>query len=380
MMERLEKLRSSILLRRFVSVLLWAYFVWLLTEPTVSSRWLDFPVYWEAGKKAVLGLTVYDVPGHFQFKYSPLIALLLGKIFQAFTFETASVVFQKLMLLIWFGGFLRIAKMELWGVFLIVLFFGNALRLDLALGQMNAVVFALLWTLFGSLEHKKSWRVDGVFAVLFSFAVQLKLFSLVLIPVLIFRREWRKLGLGLLFIPLLSLGGVLISHGLDFALAENARWLSSLFTSTDELLLSHTNAGLLGNAVRKLGLIAGKIIWILAGIAYVVHLWRNRDRSLEWMRNRLLLAIALFNPLVWTYWILFSIPLFMEKARSLRDECFAQKVSRNRAWLVLFATLFILVAFSAQHARWTWHGGVLGALILVFCCKEELQNPERTDS
>lgn len=371
MSDRLEKLRSSLLLRRFVSVLVWIYFVWLLTEPTITSRWLDFPVYWEAGKKAVLGLTVYDSPGHFQYKYSPLIALIFGKLFQSLSFETASVVFQKLILLVWFGGFLRIAKMELWGVFFIVLFFGNALRLDLALGQMNALVFALLWTLFGSLERRKSWRVDGIFSVLFSFAVQLKLFSFVLIPLLLFRREWRKFLLGLLFTPLFCLGGMMLFHGPEFALAENTRWLSSLFSSTDELLLSTTNVGLLGVAARAFGLTAGKVVWLLSGIAYLVHLWRNRGRSVEWMRNRLFFAIAFFNPLVWTYWILFAIPLFMEKARLFLEELKTTRSPAIRYWMSLPAVLYILVTFNSQHAKWTWQGGILTALVFVFVWKEK---------
>src|ERR1700741_64658 len=36
----------------------------------------DFKVYWVAGTKAAHHLTVYDVQGHYQFKYSPFVALL----------------------------------------------------------------------------------------------------------------------------------------------------------------------------------------------------------------------------------------------------------------------------------------------------------------
>jgi hypothetical protein len=49
--------------------------VWFLNKherPDFS----DFKVYWIAGQKAARHLTVYDVQGHYQFKYSPFVALL----------------------------------------------------------------------------------------------------------------------------------------------------------------------------------------------------------------------------------------------------------------------------------------------------------------
>jgi hypothetical protein len=80
-------------IRYLPAVLAFLYFAFLASLPALSTRWLDFPVYWDAGKKSLLGQTVYDVAGHFQFKYSPLIALLFGKLFETVTFETASFVF-----------------------------------------------------------------------------------------------------------------------------------------------------------------------------------------------------------------------------------------------------------------------------------------------
>jgi hypothetical protein len=344
-------------------VLVFAYFAFLAGLPTLTSRWLDFPVYWEAGKKALGGATVYDVVGHFQYKYSPLIALLFGKVFQGVSFESASFFFQKAVLLLWVALFLRFSKRNYRVLLVVLLFFGNALRLDLELGQINAVVLYLLVVLFEALERPSSWREDIPFGAVFSLAVQLKLFAFVLLPLLIFRREWRKLLLGFLFLPLLSIGGVALEQGWAFALAENRNWIVSLTQSTDGLLFSAPNVGALGTFGKILGPVGGTIVWLIAGAAFALYLWKNRRRSVEWFRNRLLYAIGVFNPLVWSYWILYALPLFASRMPDF-EGAFRRR-SRRARLLGGFAAFFIFVAFNGQHARWAWNGGIFAALIFL---------------
>src|SRR5262245_47754986 len=50
--------------------------LWLFFDPEHRPNFSDFSVYWVAGQKAARSLTVYDVEGHYQFKYSPFVALL----------------------------------------------------------------------------------------------------------------------------------------------------------------------------------------------------------------------------------------------------------------------------------------------------------------
>jgi hypothetical protein len=339
------------------------YFGYLALLPTVTSRWLDFTVYWEASQKALLGHTVYDVVGHFQYKYSPLIALLFGKFFQTATFEQASFFFQKAMLLLWVALFLRFARRDFRVLFVLLLFFGNALRLDLELGQINALVLYLLVLLFGAIARPRSWAEDLPFGILFSFVIQLKLFALVLVPLLLIRREWRKLGLGLFFLPLMSIGGVAIEHGLSFAISENHAWMTSLFQSTDELLLSVQNVAMLGIFSRYLGLGFGKVLWLSAGIGFCIFLWKNRERPVEWFQDWLLYGIAIFNPLVWSYWILFAISLFASRLSDFQG-AFRRRSMRSRM-IGALATLLIFAAFNGQHARWAWSGGIFLGLVLL---------------
>lgn len=343
------------------------YFALLAIASPLGSRWLDFPVYWEAGRKALDGATVYDVAGHFQYKYSPLVALLFGKIFQATSFTTASWIFQKAMLLLWARMIWQVSHGRIGVIVLFILFFGNALRLDLALGQLNALVFYFLLLLFALLEKERTLSRDLGFGFLFSFAVQLKLFSLVLLPLLIFRREWRKLAFGGLMLPVLSIGGVAANHGWEFALSENQEWLRSLATSTDELILAAQNVGLLGVLARNLpgpGLILAKGVWLTVGAGFLLYLWMHRVRSIGWFRDQLLFVIAVFNPLVWSYWILFAFPLSIRAIPGFREQ-WARSSTAIRIWIVT-SIGFVVAAFNGQHARWTWAGGILLALFLVW--------------
>lgn len=345
----------------------------------LGSRWVDFPVYWEAGQKAIEGRSVYDIAGHFQYKYSPLIALIFGGLFKPLgSFETASWVFQKSMLMIWAFLFWRLAGRRFGILLLLILFFFNALKLDLALGQINAVVLLAIYGLFQSLDHPRNSDLFGdvLFGVIFSLAVQLKLFSLVLVPVLLLLGEWRKLGIGLLLLPVFSMGGVAIFSGWDFAIGENQAWLRTLMASTDELLLDEQNVGLLGSFGKILGLFLAKGVWGLGGFAFVFLLYRWRDRSVAWIRNRAIAAIAVLNPLVWSYWILFLVPLAGEIFSS--DRFWKKHDPRRGGGGVLraFALLFVLAAFLSQHARWAWNGGIFCAIAYLVWTAAENESKE----
>jgi hypothetical protein len=350
-----------------------AFFALAITSP-LSTRWVDFPVYWEAGRKAIESQTVYDVTGHFQYKYSPLVALLFGKVFSPFSFETASWVFQKAMLALWGLLFFRFMERRMAMVFWALLFFGNALRLELALGQVNALVVYLLAQLFTSLERSDGRTVRSpravletvLFAVIFSLAVQLKLFALVLVPVLLLRREWEKLGAALCFLPAMSFGGVALHSGWDFALAENAAWVRSLMASTDGLLIDQQNVAVLGTFGKIFGLTLGKALWFGTSAAFLVYLARRRTRPVRWIRNRCFAAIAFLNPLVWSYWILFLLPLVGEILHERKLTSEDLDVRRGpRSWLLTIAVLFTFAAFVSQHAKWAWNGGIFIGMAVV---------------
>lgn len=362
--------------RHLPAVLAFGYFAALAIPPAITSRWLDFPVYWEAGKKALLGQTVYDVVGHFQYKYSPFIALLFGRFFEGIDLADAAFVFQKAMLVLWAALFVRFAKRDFRVVLVAVVFFGNALRLDLELGQINALVLTLLAMLFTSFDRPRSLKEDVPFGLIFAFAVQLKLFSLVLVPLLILRREWRKAALGLLFLPVFSIGGVALVHGWEFALSENRAWIASLTGSTEGLLVSEQNVGALGFFMKSFGFEVGRILWLLLGAGFAFFLWRNRDRTSEWFRDWLLYAVAVFNPLVWSYWILFALPLFASRQRDFEGAFRRRSVATRIGGLA--AAIFVFSAFNGQHARWAWSGGIfLGLVVLGIAASRVRAGPKR---
>src|SRR4030095_14570565 len=56
-----------------VGALLW---LWLFLQPRERPDFSDFHVCWIAGNNAQLHLTAHAVEGHYQFKYSPFVALL----------------------------------------------------------------------------------------------------------------------------------------------------------------------------------------------------------------------------------------------------------------------------------------------------------------
>jgi hypothetical protein len=286
--------------------------------------------------------------------------LLFGKLFKSLEFESASLLFQKEMLLCWIALLIRFSKWDFRVVLISILFFGNAIRLDLELGQINAFVLVSIVILFDLLERKKNLFLDLSFGLIFSLAVQMKLFALLFVPVLVFRSEWRKLGFGVLLLPLMSIGGVALAHGWSFAVSENVFWLRSLGGSTEELLRADQNVGLLGFLVRSFGLEFGKALWIVSGAGFAAYIWRNRFRPVGWMRDWLLFGVAVFNPLVWSYWILYALPLFSGLEPDF-EGAFRRR-SRLVRYSGLLAGIFVFSAFNAQHAKWAWSWGLLVGL------------------
>jgi hypothetical protein len=167
---------------------------------------------------------------------------------------------------------------------------------------------------------------------------------------------------GIIFLPVVSVGGIALFHGWDFSLAENSAWLRTLFSSTDSLLLSEQNVGLLGVLTKSVGFTVGQVVWIFAGVAFLVYLWQKRARPLDWFRDMLIYSVAIFNPLVWSYWILYALPLAGSKAPDFLG-ALRRRSPKERVFFVLTA-VFVFAAFNGQHAHWAWSGGILCALML----------------
>jgi hypothetical protein len=123
---------------------------------------------------------------------------------------------------------------------------------------------------------------------------------------------------------------------------------------------------------KLFGTTVGKVIWLASGSAFLVYLAKHQGQSADWFRNRSFAAIALLNPLVWSYWILFLVPLAGEILQDTKLDWKKLDARRNRGGPVLIftalgflAALYVLLAFASQHAKWAWNGGILLAMILV---------------
>jgi hypothetical protein len=300
----------------------------------------DFKVYWVAGGKALEHLTVYDVQGHYQYKYSPFVAWLWawphalpGQRYQWALLHYAACCSG--FLGVWFLLARVIDRARAFWLWLgLVLVFSIGLRDELKLGQANLWPFLCVlpaWFIGPRVRPRgdhgargSDWRGFAIGA-LWAFAIQWKLYALILAPVWLLRRRV-SVGVGALVFTLFSLFGVLaLVHGPEFALSENVRWLRSLTASSEELLVSQYNVstlGVLGKWGRCVGLSSRAwtyCVWLALLPAFAVPLWwaersaetRNSPFLRFWSASWAWAFIVVLNPLVWPYWLLLCLPLFL---------------------------------------------------------------------
>lgn len=327
-------------MQRLIFALCAGFVIYLFLQDPLTTRWLDFPVYYTAAQKTLAHHTVYDVTDHFQFKYSPFASLLFAWTIGPLDFSTASVVFQKTMLFLWIGFFVLSLGMslQLSELFWLFLIFANALKLDLELGQINALPLLLLLYFFKVLRRRPILAPLAL-----ALALQIKLYVAVVFLLLLFKWAWRPMVLSILFSLALALGVPALVHGSAFALSEFHAWVTTLTQSSKALLDSSQNVSIVG----VLGTTAFYILFPLA----CWGLFKVRKLSLRRQGPLYMAMVFLFNPLVWSYWVLTLVPLFGVLIRA----------PKTKTLLALF--FYAWIAFNSQHAHWAWRGGILvGAL------------------
>lgn len=306
----------------------------LFLNPSERPNFSDFHVYWVAGTKAAQHLTVYDVQGHYQFKYSPFIASVwaipthLGSAYLWSRLHYVATGIGWYALIYAFARVIdRKRALPLWAATCAV--FSVALRDELKLGQVNIWPFLLVvpaWFAGRRPAERRGFDAHGFWTgMAWGFAVQWKLYAVLLGPLWLFRRRPAVFG-GAIASTLLTLGAAMaIAHGPAFALEENLRWFQSLTASSQELLISQYNVsilGVLGKAARVIGIPFGAwayLIWIavlalgLLALAWGEQAAAESSDPLRWFwpASFIWAAIAVVNPLVWPYWQLLTLPLFM---------------------------------------------------------------------
>src|ERR1700759_4367883 len=120
-------------------------------QPDQRPDFSDFKVYWLAGTKAAVHHTVYDVQGHYQYKYSPFVALLWAipsTLLPGQRYHWAWLHYAACgcgFALLWWllARAIDPARAFTWWLFLWIVF-GVALRDELKLGQENLWPFLLV--------------------------------------------------------------------------------------------------------------------------------------------------------------------------------------------------------------------------------------------
>ncbi|HKU42189.1 MAG TPA: glycosyltransferase family 87 protein [Polyangiales bacterium] len=370
--------------------------LWLFLKHGERPNFSDFRVYWVAGGKAAKHLTVYDVQGHYQFKYSPFIALLwaLPTHFRSdYLWSRAHYIATSIgwfALLFWLAKRVdRARRWQLWAAGVAV--FAVALRDELKLGQVNLWPFLLVLPAWfaGRKAPDDRWDMRGFWiGAAWGFAVQWKLYALVFGPLWLLRRR-PAVFVGAIAVTLLTLVGALaLAHGWSFAIAENLRWVDSLTASSQTLLVSTYNVsvlGVLGKLAQQLGVPFGAwayIVWLAllaAGMAALV--WseqtaRDSSDALPWFWSASFTwaLVAVVNPLVWPYWQLLVLPLFLQY--------FARGTERSWRgdsplfWIVV--GIFAIMNWAQNYDIVHYGGGLFAVLVLIADAYRQARSREPT--
>lgn len=362
------------------ALLLWMAFYTLFQG--VDSRWVDFPVFFEAGKKAFQGLTVYDVSGHFQFKYSPFIAALFGWVFHHITFETASFYYQKLivvMWVLWIAYWVLRQGFKDYGFVLLLTMgvFFNPLKLEIQLGQTNVFVMALLVGALIFDERSKKHKIFNLVIVstFLSLAIQMKLYCALFLPLYFFKKQWMVLIFTFFIYGITNVLFLSMWQGWAFAISENINWIQSLTTSSSGLLFSHWNTSFIGFFGRVLGGQITMVLWVGAVCAYLYLLYKLRNIKIDVLYSLTLLTVVILNPLVWSYWVIFLIPFFLLGLRSYGSELRQIKTKlfvKNKMINFVFVVV-VFFSFQLQQAKLNLKYGIfLGIVCFLFLFRKFL--------
>ena len=346
----------------------------------------DFKVYWVAGEKAAEHRTVYDVQGHYQFKYSPFVALLWAPpaAFLPGTRYHWAWLNYGACGVGWLAVFYVLARfchpartlaawLSVWCVFTI------GLRDELKLGQANLWPFLLVLPAWFIRAPSKPRRpgLDALgiaVGAAWGLAVQWKLYALVLGPLWLLRRRV-DVALGALAVTALTLGPVLaLAHGWPMAMSENVRWLQSLTASSEYLLISEFNVSVIGVLGKWTGVAGGPVathvyvVWAALAAAWAVTLvWAERDAVRRaqpfftfWSASWAWAGIVVLNPLVWPYWLLFCAPLYVAYLSDVLAT--GLRATDFRFWSV--SGWFTLMNWM-QNSSFAHQGGALSAVLLL---------------
>jgi hypothetical protein len=317
-----------------------ARLVSLFLEAGQSPGFWDFAVYHRAGTVVMADESPYRFEGHYQYKYAPGVAYLVGVSLSRLPLEIAGWVFYSMVLAAWlatlcalvvycrtrvFGRAGRSVETLLAVVLLLVLL-GTALRDEMKLGQAN--LFALAPLVYAWISLRDGRHSPLVAGLLFAFAIQVKLFSLILLPWVVFRRDWKMLAGVFIGYAVFSVGLPAIFAGTGAAVELSLEWARSLTASSRELFLSMWNVSP-ASIIAKEGWLEYWQVPVALVAGFVVWFQFSRRDGDPWEVLVVSLPFAnLINPIVWPYWVLLLAPTLAHLLCEVESEW------RAKSWLL----------------------------------------------
>jgi hypothetical protein len=295
----------------------------------VKNKMVDFSVNFLAAERLRAGETLYRVAdGHYQFKYMPFSAFLYLPL-TLLPLPAAKAVWYSLVIVSSALIFYLSAKLirperrkVLPALFLTALVLGRYFLREVQLGQINALITALLLLMVVTLdagERGVSNRTgaQGGSGVCWGLAAALKPYALIYFPYFLLKKRWLLMAGGLSALGLAVLAPSLF-YGPRGNIVVLEEWWSTLSASTPSLLTSQDNVSLMGFLAKWTGrqnVALAAYFFILAALAALVLVLLHRGHGIARpfvLETFILLAlIPLVSPLGWDYTLLAAAPAVM---------------------------------------------------------------------
>jgi hypothetical protein len=365
-------------------LLLWAEPVVRQLTDHLNSQ--DYPLWWTAGQRVLRGAPLYAMDGgELDFLYTPFAAILLaipcffGKTILVIALSTTALA--SWWLSIFFANRLAAASgpVPSWAVAAPVAATIPFVYDQFHMGQPNLLLLALVLSGFCCLRSGRRWLAGLPFAA----AAAIKVFPLLVLPYLLWRREWRTaagMTMALLVFLVLLPGGVrgfernwqelgfwthaMLLSGSDASFAQRDNHWSyknqSLYGVESRLLRAidatrqddptapslRVNLLDLGKGEADAAYIATAVAIGLGLIAVLPERSRRTPRSdaAEWSIVLLLIVIA--SPVAYSYYFVWLLPAFTVLVRGLAAET-DPRVGRAIQVVLAAAVLLLAVGINA---------------------------------
>jgi len=328
----------------------------------VQNEMHDFQVNYTAGYRLGQGETIYrpwkpdpgwENDGHWQFKYSPFSALIYLPLSRLPLPAAKGVWFFFIIISISaLASFSSKADAcspgpAGWAVIAAFLILGKFFLRELQLGQINAIIAAILMGMTALLvknENGEDAGRDISAGLLWGLAAALKPYAVIFLPYFALKKRWRTLAAGTVA-AVISLFLPAAFYGFQGNIAVLREWLSSLSESTPVLLTSQDNVSLLAAFSKWTGqpklapVLFGTAAAVLAVLTLIFILrGKNAPGSVFPECALLLLLIPLLSPLGWDYTFLAAFPAVII--------VFRRFAGYSKAWQILLVIDFAVIALS----------------------------------